>query len=329
VTNLLEHLIATQETILLDGAIGTYLMARGLTQGAPPEIWNRDRADVIRQMHRDYIEAGSQLILTNSFGGSSFRLKLHDLHRDVYELNRLAAAHARAEADAVEQTVVVGGSIGPSGELLVPMGEMTFELAVAEFAEQARGLADGGVDVFWIETMSDLQEVEAAVLGCRQVSDLPVCATLSFDTAGHTMMGVSPQKALTTMREWDLLALGANCGAGVDEMEAVIATMHECDPTVTLIAKANAGIPEWADGALQYNGTPEVMGMYAHRIRKLGARLIGGCCGNTPFHMEMIGLALQQPLLKEDVVAQGFSYGENAGTNDTVKETRRRKRKRA
>jgi 5-methyltetrahydrofolate--homocysteine methyltransferase len=327
VTNPLKHLIDTQETILLDGATGTYLMARGLTQGAPPEIWNRERADVIRQMHNDYVRAGSQLILTNTFGGSSFRLKLHDLQNDVYELNRLAATHARSAADAVDHIVVVAGSIGPSGELLVPMGEMTFEMAVAEFAEQARGLAAGGVDVFWIETMSDLQEVEAAVQGCRQVSDKPICATLSFDTAGHTMMGVSPEKALTTMREWDLLALGANCGAGVDEMEAVIATMHKSDPTVPLIAKANAGIPEWADGELQYNGTPEVMGMYAHRIRKLGARLIGGCCGNTPLHMEMIGLALQQPMLKEEVVAQGFSYEENAGTNGTDKSSRRRRRR--
>ena len=325
-TNPLEQLIATQETILLDGAIGTYLMSRGLTQGAPPELWNDMRPDIIQQMHHDYVAAGSQLILTNTFGGSSFRLKLHDLHNDVYELNRLAAVHARTAADAVEQVVVVGGSIGPSGELLVPMGEMTFEQAVAEFAEQARGLADGGVDVFWVETMSDLQEAEAAVLGVRQVSDKPICVTLSFDTAGHTMMGVSPKKALETMREWNLLALGANCGNGVDEVEAVIETIHNLDPNVVLIAKANAGIPEWKDGELAYTGTPEVMSIYAQRIRKLGARLIGGCCGNTPQHVEKIGLGLQKPLLTEDVVAQGFNYA-NSGENGAAKKTRRRRRR--
>ena len=193
--NKFEQLLADKEQLILDGAMGTMLMQAGLTDGNPPEEWNVTQPDRIRALHASYIGSGSDVILTNSFGGTGFRLKLHNMQDRVVELNAAAANNARAAADAFVRPVLVAGSIGPSGELIEPMGNVSFDQWVEGFAEQARGLKIGGVDIFWIETMSDLREVEAAVQGIRLVSDLPICATLSFDTAGHTMMGVSPEKA--------------------------------------------------------------------------------------------------------------------------------------
>lgn len=157
-------------------------------------MWNVLHPDRIRAVHRGYVEAGAQIILTNSFGGTSFRLKLHKLQDRAFELNKAAAELARAEADAADHPVVVGGSLGPTGEIMEPVGAMKYADAVAAFAEQAAGLAAGGADVLWIETMSDISEVRAAVEGCRESTNLPVVATMTFDTNGRTMMGVTPCK---------------------------------------------------------------------------------------------------------------------------------------
>lgn len=291
--NKLQELLKKEGRLLLDGAMGTMLMAAGLEQGAPPEEWNVNHPDRVRAVHRAYIEAGSNIILTNSFGGTSFRLKLHNLQDRVAELNQAAAANARAEADVAGRPVLVGGSIGPTGELFAPMGTMTFEGAKAAFAEQAAALDEGGADILWVETMSDLEEVRAAVEGAKSVSNLPVAATMTFDTHGHTMMGVSPAKALEMMRSFGLAALGANCGNGPDEIEDVIRTMRALDPDMILIAKSNAGIPHWVDDELYYDGTPEVMGEYTKRVFGLGASLIGGCCGSSPAHIKAMGEALK------------------------------------
>jgi 5-methyltetrahydrofolate--homocysteine methyltransferase len=291
-TNILESMLASSEYLLADGAMGTVLMAAGLEHGDPPEEWNTLHPAKVRAVHRSYIEAGSQIILTNSFGGTRFRLKLHNLQSQVVELNRAAAELARAEADAAARDVVVAGSMGPSGELLEPLGTLTFEEARDGFAEQAAALIEGGVDVLWIETMSDLREVAAAVEGVRSVSDRPVVTTMTFDTRGHTMMGVSPVQALAALRELGSLALGANCGNGPAEIERVIQAMHAADPAVALVAKSNAGIPELIDGEVRYSGTPEVMARYAVRVRDLGARIIGLCCGSTPAHLRAVAEAL-------------------------------------
>lgn len=291
--NPLQKLLETGQPILLDGAMGTMLMDSGLEQGDPPEEWNVSHPDRIRAVHRAYIQAGSRVILTNSFGGTSFRLEMHNLQDRVFELNKAAAQNARAEAEAAPDTVVVAGSMGPSGQLFEPMGTMTFEEAKAAFAEQARGLAEGGVDVFWVETMSDLNEVKAAVEGARSVSDLPIVTTMSFDTHGHTMMGVSPVKALETLGTLDVFAIGANCGTGSDELEVAIQAMRAANPDVVLVAKANAGIPQVvAGGEIVYNGTPEVMACYARNVHDLGVSLIGGCCGSTPAHIRAMAQAL-------------------------------------
>jgi len=290
--NPLQQLLQTEDHILLDGAMGTILMGRGLEQGAPPESWNLIHPEQIQAVHQEYIEAGSRLILANAFGGSRQRLKLHKLDTQVVEINRAAGKIARAAAEAAPHKVIIGASIGPTGELFEPMGELTFEDAKSAFAEQAIGLSEGGVEIFWIETMSDLQEVKAAIAGIRSVCDLPIAATMTFDTNGHTMMGVSPLKALEELLALDLAAIGANCGNGPAEIEAVIKAMHEKSPETILVAKSNAGIPQLIKGELSYDGTPEIMALYAKRVRKLGARLIGGCCGNHPEHMRAMADAL-------------------------------------
>ena len=290
--SILQEWIASRKPILLDGAMGTMLMAAGLESGDPPEEWNTLHPDRVRAVHRAYIEAGSQIFLTNSFGGSAFRLAMHHLDDRVIELNAAAAKLGQAEADAAGHPVLVAGSIGPTGQLFEPLGTLTFEGAVSAFKEQAVGLAEGGVDLFWIETMSDINEVKAAVAGIREVSKIPVTATLSFDTHGHTMMGVSPAQAVQELGKLGLTAMGANCGTGSDELMEAIQAMRAENPDVTLIAKANAGIPQVMGSEVVYNGSPEVMAAYARKVFNIGAQLIGGCCGNTPAHVQAMANAL-------------------------------------
>jgi 5-methyltetrahydrofolate--homocysteine methyltransferase len=288
----LHDLLAERGVLLIDGAMGTELFARGLGAGDPPEIWNVDHPDRLKAVHADYIAAGSDIVLTNSFGGTAFRLKLHKLDDRVVELNRAAAAVAREAADEAAATsgrrVVVAGSMGPSGELLVPMGAMTMATCADAFAEQATGLTEGGADVLWIETMSHLDEVAAAVEGARSVSDLPICATLSFDTAGRTMMGVTGADAVTRLAELGVAAIGANCGNNLADTEAALHEMRATNPDVLLISKANAGMPEWRGKDLHYSGSPEVMAAHAIRQRDAGVQIIGACCGSSPAHLAMM-----------------------------------------
>src|SRR5262245_3625938 len=288
----LDLLARRDGPIVADGGMGTMLMAAGLLFGDPPEQWNvlPEKQPHIRAVHRGYLDAGAQIILTNSFGGSPFRLKLHNLQGRVFELNRAAAALARTEAG---DRAVLCGSLGPSGELFEPMGALTYAAAVDGFAAQAAGLAAGGADVLWIETMSDLDEVRAAVAGARQAAPhLPVVATMTFDTRGFTMMGVSPSDAVAALSELGLAAAGGNCGNGPAEIEGVIHGMRQAlgnrkqgtedndmsnhfptpnsqlpTPRLPLIAKSNAGMPEIVDGRAVYSGTPAVMADYARRVR--------------------------------------------------------------
>jgi methionine synthase I (cobalamin-dependent) len=325
--NTFKYLLSNNQHLIADGAMGTTLMSVGLDQGEAPERWNLTHPDQVRAVHRSYIQAGAQVVLTNSFGGSRFRLKLHGLQDQVAELNRTAAELACAEADTAPHPVAVAGSMGPSGELFEPMGILSFAEAHDGFAEQAAALAEGGVDVLWIETMSDLQEVQAAVMGARAVSDLPIVTTMTFDTNGHTMMGVSPVQALEAMRELGPIALGGNCGNGPAEIEGVIKAMRAADPTVILVAKSNAGIPEYVDGELCYAGTPELMAQHALRVRDLGAKIMGGCCGNSPEHVRAMAEALASGK-KPDPVVDEIAL-ERVGTPDREKRRRRRGRRRA
>jgi 5-methyltetrahydrofolate--homocysteine methyltransferase len=289
-----ETLLARPGLILADGGMGTMLMELGLQFGASPELWNVEHPDRVRQVHRGYVQAGSRVILTNTFGGNRLRLGLHNLQDRVVELNRAAAGLVRQEVDAAGGSAVVAGDIGPSGGILAPLGELEPAQAVEAFAEQAGGLIQGGVDVIWIETLSSLEEMRAAVDGARQASkDIPIVATMTFDTRGRTMMGVTPEQAVQELSAWGLAAFGANCGNGPEEILAVIAKMHAAAPQALLVAKANAGVPKLEKGRAVYGAGPDEMARYATAVADAGARIIGACCGSTPRHLEAMAAALK------------------------------------
>lgn len=290
----LNTLLQSGKPILLDGAMGTMLMDAGLEAGDSPEEWNALHPDKVRGIHREYIQAGSQIILTNTFGGTSVRMETHGLGDRVIELNKKAAENARAEADVAPHPVLVAGSMGPTGQLLEPLGTLRVSEAEKSFADQAAGLAEGGVDLFWVETMSDISEVKAAVAGIRSVSDLPIAATMSFDSHGRTMMGVSPEQAVKELGELNIQLLGANCGTGSDELIEAIKEIRSANPDLPIIAKANAGIPQMVGTEVVYNGSPEVMAAYAADVWKEGATLIGGCCGSSPDHVRAMAEALAE-----------------------------------
>ncbi len=299
-------------------------MNLGLEHGDPPEAWNVLHPDRIRLVHRRYIEAGSDIILTNSFGGTHFRLALHNLQDRVHELNYAAAQLARSEADAAGRPVVVAGSIGPSGEILYPLGACSFEEAKVGFAEQAAALTEGGADVLWIETMSDLNEVTAAAEGARSASSLPLVITMTFDTNGHTIMGVDPVQALASLGKFKPIALGGNCGNGVAEIEAVIQKMYAADSSVVLVAKPNAGIPEIIDGAVTYSADPQEMADYAVRVRNFGATIIGGCCGSTPDHIRQMVEILKGAKIERVTIAPSPPNGEPKRAERRARRRRRR-----
>jgi len=293
--NTLESLLSEKDYIIADGAMGTMLFASGLEHGDPPDAWNVDYPDRVAAVHQAYLEAGSQILLTNTFGGNRYRLMLHGLEGRVEEFNQAAARLLRGVVDANGRKALVAGDIGPSGQVLTPYGELSFEDARDGFAEQAAGLVAGRVDLVWIETMSDLNEVRAAYEGVRQVSeDVPIITTMTFDTRGRTMMGVTPEQALQVLSELGAVALGGNCGNGPEEIIGVIEKMYAISPQTILVAKANAGIPELVGGRAVYRASPETMAEYAVQAYTAGARVIGACCGSTPAHVQAIAAALSQ-----------------------------------
>ena len=290
----LHELLANRDWLLADGATGTNYFAMGLQSGDAPELWNVSHPERVASLHRSFIDAGADIILTNSFGGSSYRLKLHQAQDRVAELNLAAASIARNEADQADRSVIVAGSLGPTGEILQPVGTLDSGAAEDAFAVQALALAEGGVDVIWLETMSSKEELQAAGAGAKR-AELPVVATMTFDSNGSTMMGFSPQELVELYRETvpRLAAYGANCGVGAaDLIGAMIAIRNSSGPEDILVAKSNCGIPEFTDGKIQYSGTPDLMADYARLARDVGARIIGGCCGTTPEHLAAMRKAL-------------------------------------
>ena len=287
-------LVAEGGPILADGAMGTMLFSAGLQFGDPPEVWSETQPEVVRRIHRGYIEAGSRILLTNTFGGNRLRLGLHKLDHRVSEINRTAAVLLRTEVDAAGGRALVAGDIGPSGAIMAPVGTLGHEEAVSVFAEQAAALAAGGVDVFWIETMSDLAEVRAAMEGVRQASpDIPIITTMTFDTRGSTMMGVTPEQAIQALAGWGADAVGGNCGNGPDEIIRVVERMRAVDSETILVAKSNAGMPELVDLRAVYRADPAMMAANGATMRAAGATIIGACCGSTPDHLAAMREALR------------------------------------
>ncbi len=291
---MLRELVEERGWLLADGATGTNFFKMGLEAGDAPELWNTSDPDKVRALHRGFVEAGSDIVLTNSFGGTRYRLKLHNAQDRAHELNLAAARLAREVADASERRLVVAGSMGPTGEIFEPVGSLSHEDGVAAFTEQAAGLKEGGADVLWIETISSEEEIRAAVEGAS-TAGLPIVTTMSFDTAGRTMMGLTPQgfAALTAELAPEPVAIGANCGTGAAELIATVLGITEARPDAIVVAKGNCGIPEFVDGHIHYSGTPELMADYARLARDAGARIIGGCCGTTGEHLMAMRAALE------------------------------------
>jgi methionine synthase I (cobalamin-dependent) len=310
-TDRLTSLLAERPWLLADGATGSNLFERGLQSGDAPELWNSDYPERVAHLHRAFVQAGADIILTNSFGGTRHRLKLHKAEARVAELNESAARLARIEADRADRPVLVGASMGPTGEILEPLGPLSLEAAREAFAEQALALARGGADLLWIETMSSIEETEAAIAGARSTG-LPVVATLSFDTNGRTMMGVTPSELAALHRRHRLAACGSNCGTGPSELVACIVNLATASETsAILVAKANCGIPQFINGEIRFDGTPELMAQYARLALDSGARIIGGCCGTTPQHLRTMRLALDSHVrgAKPDLATIEFKLG--------------------
>jgi len=295
--NKLAWLLQENEVVLADGAMGTSLFSLGLTNGAAGELWNVDQPEHIASVHQGFVDAGSDIILTNSFGGNRCRLAFHNSAERVEEINVAAARIAHEIASKTDRVVVVAGSMGPTGEVLEPHGTFSQAAAKAALAEQAAALKEGGVDLAWIETMFSEEELTAAVEAVEAVG-LPYVLTMTFDSSGRTMMGIKPKDALqiSKQKNWRPSAFGANCGIGPAQLlDSVMGLSGEADPSDVIVAKGNCGTPTMgADMLPHYNGTPAIMADYACLARDAGARIIGGCCGTTPHHVEAMRQALDQ-----------------------------------
>ncbi|SEN77429.1 5-methyltetrahydrofolate--homocysteine methyltransferase [Pseudorhodobacter antarcticus] len=332
-TNALSKLLATRDWLLADGATGTNLFNMGLEAGEPPEFWNVDRPDNIRTLYKGAVEAGSDIFLTNTFGGNASRLKLHQAQGRVHELNRVGASIAREIADASGRQIVVAGSVGPTGEIFEPLGTLTHSAAVEMFHEQAEGLKAGGADILWVETISAPEEYRAAAEAAK-LAGMAWCGTMSFDTAGRTMMGTTSADMVTMVEKLDHppLAFGANCGVGASDLLRTMLGFAAQGSAIPLIAKGNAGIPKYHDGHIHYDGTPTLMAEYAVLARDAGVRIIGGCCGTMPDHLRAMRAALEsrptgpRPSLETISTALGGFSSTSDGTGDDANAPKRERR---
>jgi len=281
----------TRPVLVADGAMGTMLHKAGLLLGVAPERWNVENPDAVRGVYKAYFDAGADLILTNTFGGTPARLERDNLHDQTYALNMAAAQLA---CEVVGDCALVIGDIGPTGQILEPLGTLPYAEAVRGFSAQAAALSAGGVDAILIETMSDLGEAIAAIEGTRQVTDLPILVTMSFDSKGRTMMGVKPEKAAETLWGMGVAVIGANCGRTLSETLTAIVKMRAAVPEAVLMAKPNAGLPHAEGGELVYEVTPDIMADYARQfVAEAGVKIFGGCCGSTPEHIRAVAAVLK------------------------------------
>ncbi|WP_298835694.1 betaine--homocysteine S-methyltransferase [uncultured Roseobacter sp.] len=335
-TNILEALLQEKGTLLADGATGTNLFNMGLMSGDAPEMWNTEHPDRITALYKGAVDAGSDLFLTNSFGANASRLKLHDAANRAHELSRVAAEIGREVADTAGRKVIVAGSVGPTGEIMEPVGTLSHALATEMFHETADGLKAGGADIGWLETISAPEEYRAAAEGFA-LAGLPWCGTMSFDTAGRTMMGVTSSdmvRMVSDLGDNAPLAFGANCGTGASDLLRTVLGFAAQGTEQPIIAKGNAGIPKYVEGHIHYDGTPALMADYAVMARACGARIIGGCCGTMPEHLAHMREALDTrvmtspPSLEEIADRLGAFSSASDGTGENEQPARRTSRRR-
>ena len=285
--SLLEE-IKKGKVLVSDGAWGTFLYQRGLQQGECPELWNITHRDDVFAIAKSYIDAGADMILTNSFGGSPVRLRHYELNERAFELNEAAAAISR-EASGEDHFVL--GSIGPSGAMMM-MGEISEEELFEGFSLQAEALKRGCVDAICVETMTDIQEAAIAVRAAKQATGLEVICTFTFDktVSGEfkTMMGVSPEEMVIAMRDEGADIIGTNCGNGFENMLGIVKEIRLIDNTTPVLVHANAGLPIFNNGKIDYPETPDMMASRVNELIEIGANIIGGCCGTTPHHIRAI-----------------------------------------
>jgi len=281
--------LTDKQILLSDGAWGTFLQATGLKPGECPELLNVTRRDDVFRIAKAYVEAGSDIIETNSFGGSIFKLSQYGLGDRVSELNKAAAEISR---EAAGNTVHVAGSIGPTGKMLIT-GDVTEEELYNAFRDQSVALEAGGADIIIIETMSALDEASLAVKAARENTKCTVIATMTFerspDGGYHTMMGASPAEMVAAMKEAGAHIVGSNCGNGIEDMTGIVKEIRRADSHIPVIIQANAGIPELTDGKTVFRESPGMMALYVPALIEAGANIIGGCCGTTPEHIREIG----------------------------------------
>ncbi len=336
----LTELLAQKPVLLADGATGTNLFDMGLTSGDAPDLWNIDKPDNVRRLHQGFIDAGSDIILTNTFGANARRLMLHGDQERAFEINKAGAEIAREMADAAGRPVVVAGSVGPTGDLFAPLGELTAADATEVFVTQMEGLKAGGADLAWIETMSAKEEMLAAAEAAQRVG-LPYVITASFDTAGRTMMGLQPAEFASEMMTGDGIsdserpvAVGGNCGVGASDTLLAILSMTEAAPDAIIVCKANAGIPVVKGENVEYSGSPALMADYAGLAIDAGARIIGGCCGTRPDHLKAMRAVIDahekgnRPTLEAIEAACG-PLANPPGDANAEKPVRRGRRRRA
>ena len=334
-SDLLSRLLSERDWLMADGATGTNLFNMGLASGEAPELWNLDTPDNIRSLYRSAVGAGSDIFLTNTFGGNASRLKLHGAQGRVRDINAAGVALAREVADAAGRPVVVAASVGPTGEIMAPMGALTHDLAVEIFHEQAEALKEAGADVLWVETISAPEEFTAAAEAFARTG-MAWCGTMSFDTAGRTMMGVTSAQMVAMIDKLPNapLAFGANCGVGASDLLRTVLGFVAAGPERPIIAKGNAGIPKYHDGHIHYDGTPDLMAEYAVLARDAGATIIGGCCGTMPEHLKAMRRALEsrprgpRPTLDEITAKLGGFSSASDGTGDEAGASRERRGRR-
>ena len=295
--NILKQRIKEKGYLLADGATGTNLFAMGLESGHSPEFWNVEYPERVAQNHASFIDAGSDIILTNTFGANSFRLQLHNAEKEVSKLNYEGALIAKKVVLDSKKNTLIAGSIGPTGEIIEPLGTTTWLETTEAFSEQAKALHDGGVDFFWIETMSSEDEMRCA-LNATKSFGIPTICSYSFDTHGKSMMGLEPKELISLAEKYypDIIGYGANCGIGASELIGSIMCFFKARKNKSMIiaAKGNCGIPEFIKGEIHYNGTTTLMANYACFARDIGATIIGGCCGTTHEHVKAMSEALKK-----------------------------------